>query len=497
LTTDRPRITLWEGEAGDNPSVTKFQSDLALSHNNIGILQGETGHPDQALESFNNALAIRERLARENPTVTEFQNLLAGSHLNIGNFQKVTGHPDQALESYGKALAISERLARDNPSVTEFQGALAKIHNSIGVSQSNTGHPAEALEAYGKALAILERLPRENPSVTEFQRALAASHNNIGILQKDTGHSDQALQSYGKALAIRERLAREHPGTPDYESALGGTLHNVARIDLDAKRFEQARDKLQQAIAWQKKALAANPRHPTYRQFLTNHLTNLIKAANAFGHADEAAAAEREVDELAATDPAKEVLDRRMDAVIRGEAPNDNRERLQLAYRAYEKKLNAASARLFAEALAADPMLADDRQAQHRYNAACAAALAANGTPTPPSRIKGEEEAVGERVQGAGRGASLSLSDTECAALRNQARTWLEAELKTWSKLLESATAPQRPAIVGTLKHWREDSDLAGVRDADALAKLPEDERKGWKSLWANVDGLLKKASTP
>ena len=37
--------------------------------------------------------------------------------------------------------------------------------------------------------------------------------------------------------------------------------------------------------------------------------------------------------------------------------------------------------------------------------------------------------------------------------------------------------------------------DLASIRDADALAKLPEPEQAKWKALWAGVDELLEKAS--
>jgi hypothetical protein len=42
----------------------------------------------------------------------------------------------------------------------------------------------------------------------------------------------------------------------------------------------------------------------------------------------------------------------------------------------------------------------------------------------------------------------------------------------------------------------QQDTDLAGVRDKPALAKLPKDERDTWKSLWASVDALLAKART-
>ena len=121
--------------------------------------------------------------------------------------------------------------------------------------------------------------------------------------------------------------------------------------------------------------------------------------------------------------------------MIRGEAPKDNRERLQLAYRAYEKSLFLASARLFASALEADPKLAEDRQAQHRYNASCAAALAA-ASKSDGAVPRGEEH---------------QLTDSDRAKFRAKARTWLEAELVTWTELLESTKGEQRKAVAKAL----------------------------------------------
>jgi hypothetical protein len=45
------------------------------------------------------------------------------------------------------------------------------------------------------------------------------------------------------------------------------------------------------------------------------------------------------------------------------------------------------------------------------------------------------------------------------------------------------------------LQHWKQDTDLTGVREADALARLPEAERKQWETLWADVDAKLKLAA--
>jgi hypothetical protein len=63
--------------------------------------------------------------------------------------------------------------------------------------------------------------------------------------------------------------------------------------------------------------------------------------------------------------------------------------------------------------------------------------------------------------------------------------------LKTWSILLESASAQQRKAIANALKYWQKDVDLASVCDFEAVAKLPDADWKDWQALWAEVDDLL------
>ena len=161
--------------------------------------------------------------------------------------------------------------------------------------------------------------------------------------------------------------------------------------------------------------------------------------------------------------------------MLRGEdKPADNAERLEFAPIFYQHKKFAFATRLWAEALESDPKLGDERQTQLRYSAARAAALAADG--------QGEE--------------TPPLDDEAKAKLRGQALDWLKADLTAWGKLLESGPPQDRPFIVQTLIHWQQDSDLAGIRDAEALARLPKAEQKEWQSLWAEVEALLKRAMT-
>ena len=245
-------------------------------------------------------------------------------------------------------------------------------------------------------------------------------------------------------------------------------------IELEAKRFEQARDLLRKAIESHRKALAVYPANPGFRRPMCDYLDNLIKACRGLNDAKGAAEAEQELARFRASDPAMVALDARLAAVLKGnESPKDNTERLQLAQRAYDKALHSSATQLWIEALAADPRLTDDRQAQHRYNAACAAALAGagHGKDDPPP------------------------DDAAKAKLRRQAREWLQSDLAACAKILDSGAADMKAKVAPTLQHWKEDTDLAGIRDEKELAKLPEDERAAFKRLWNDVDQLLTRAN--
>src|SRR5262249_55236693 len=108
----------------------------------------------------------------------------------------------------------------------------------------------------------------------------------------------------------------------------------------------------------------------------------------------------------------------------------------------------------------------------HRYNAACFAALASAGQGEDAGKLKG-----GKRV-----------------ALRRQALTWLHADLTALGRLLASGSPQGRPFIVQALRHWQKDSDLLGIRDKGALAKMSAEERAACEKLWSDVAALLKTA---
>ncbi len=141
------------------------------------------------------------------------------------------------------------------------------------------------------------------------------------------------------------------------------------------------------------------------------------------------------------------------------------------AERAGVQKLYGACARLFEQVFAIDSKLANDVPLWHRYQAACAAALAGCGQGTDDDQ----------------------QNDKERARLRMQAVAWLRADLGFWSKQADSKNPADRMKAQQALQHWQSDTDLAGIRDRDAVAKLPADEREACRQLWADVADLLKR----
>jgi hypothetical protein len=165
-------------------------------------------------------------------------------------------------------------------------------------------------------------------------------------------------------------------------------------------------------------------------------------------------------------------LERRLPAVLRGDDHlADTFEQLSLGQICYKRGLHAAATRFFAAAFAAEQALADNLGAGHRFSAACFAALAGCGS--------GRDEPAPDEVAR--------------ADFRADALNWLKADLAAWTKEL-AANPKVAPKVQQTLRHWRADPDLAGLRDETALAKLSDPERQTWRTFWADVSRTLDQA---
>ena len=92
-----------------------------------------------------------------------------------------------------------------------------------------------------------------------------------------------------------------------------------------------------------------------------------------------------------------------------------------------------------------------------------------------------------------GRGRAPPRTRRRGPALRRRALGWLRAELAAWSGVVESGTSLDREKTLSIIRWWTRDVDLVSVRGDDALAKLPEAERREWRKFWDDYDALMRK----
>jgi tetratricopeptide (TPR) repeat protein len=182
-----------------------WQRDLSVSYNKVGDVQVDQGNLTEALQSFRDGLAIRERLAKADPHNTGWQRDLSLSHDRVGDVQKAQGNLTEALQSFRYGFAIAERLAKADTNNAGWQRDLSVSYVKVGDVQEAQGNLAEALQSFRDSLAIAERLAKADRSNARFQSDLQYTVSRIGglayrlVLTRDFA---KALEAADAAIAL-------------------------------------------------------------------------------------------------------------------------------------------------------------------------------------------------------------------------------------------------------------------------------------------------------
>jgi tetratricopeptide (TPR) repeat protein len=495
-----------------------LQKDFHEAHNNLGNVLTESGRLDEAIAAYREAIRLRKDHAvphynlgtalvaqdRLDEAIAAFREAIrldsnyANAHNNLGNALRTRGRLDEAIASFEKAIRIDRdhRTAHCNlglalydsgrldEAIAAYRIAIrlnksnAEAHNHLGVALASQDRLDEAILVFQQAT----RLDRNNPrppynlgnalsargrldeAIAAYQEAIhrkkdhTAAYCNLGIALCDMGRLDEAIAAYQEAI----RIDRDDP-LSHYN--LGNALKASDRLDEAIAAYRQA--------IWLRKdyALAhCNLGFVLMRQGDFPQAVAELRLGNQFGSTNPRWSSQpvlwlRQAERLLE-------LNAKLPNVLNGQVrPASALERVELAWLCQQsyRQLHAAAARLYAQAFAVEPKLAGDLRAAHRYNAACAAALAGCGQGTDPGQ----------------------LDDQERTRLRQQALSWLRADLAAWRKQLEGSPASFRPIVRQAMQHWLADRDFASVRGPAALDRLPRSERQHWETLWAEVEELF------
>jgi serine/threonine protein kinase/tetratricopeptide (TPR) repeat protein len=434
----------------------EIDHNYPVAHVNLGGLLLAQRKVDEAIVEFR--IAIDLDPSESNRVVA------AGAHNDLGFALHYKQQLDKAMQEYRKAIDLEPKWSvphtnlgyalrdkkKPEDAVRELRIALdldardVRAHIGVGMVHADKRQFNDAIRAYRIAIGLA------------FKNAVA--HDKLGIALARQGELTEAIAEFRIAI--------------DLEPKMGGFHYNLGTALSNQGKLEDAITEFRKAIAlkFDEPRVHCNLGHALRRRGEFTKALKELRRSHELGSKQPgwpypSAQWVKQCEHLVE-------LETRLPALIAGKSrPANLAEQIELAEVCSLKHLHGDAARFYAAAFDLEPKLAEMLDA-HRYNAACAAALAGCGQGRDAARV----------------------DENERARLRKQALAWLRAELESWGRELAKEPDKTRPVAERALQHWLTDADLAELRGVDALAKLPEAERQPWQRLWNDATAMLKRA---
>jgi tetratricopeptide (TPR) repeat protein len=160
-----------------------------------------------------------ESLASEAGQDRAFLTELATAYEKVGTIQGVRGaanlgRPDQALASFQKALALRQRLAALDPQSRPLRRELVRTHVRIAVLHRELRNRTGARAAAAQALSLAEALLEAQPAEADDMETGGVAQTELGDQRSSESDDQGAAVAYRAAVELRHRAAELQP-TPD------------------------------------------------------------------------------------------------------------------------------------------------------------------------------------------------------------------------------------------------------------------------------------------
>jgi Flp pilus assembly protein TadD len=444
---------------GSRPEVAELHEDLGRALINDGRI-------DEALAEFRHAVKLSPASRSTRPNLVK-------ALAEAGRWMEARAEYRTALDADPSSImpvcSCLHLLHRDEEVVVLCRKAIeinpndATAHAILGASLARTGQHEKAVTAYRKA--------------TELDPSYFYSHQLFARELTIVGHPAEAIAQLETAIALLPALDRDwHGRTPTKGDPGYFSIDMRCQVWIELGQILRAQSRPQEAVTAFRKAAEFNPKS-------TQAWDSLASALLDQGRFAEARAATQRVLDLPATEPERRAERRlfnlcdtlvpvtdRLPAILAGkERPAGIATQRALAEWCLKYRgLPATALGFYQSALRAEPSLADDLEASNRFHAACAAAQVSCGVAKDAS----------------------PLDDQQRLVLRKQTLEWLTAEYDAWAERHRRGKRGDRTPAATAVRSWQQNEALAGIRDEQALARLPVEERRAWQALWSKVTSL-------
>ncbi len=260
-------------EAKGDPQL---ESELATAYLKVGDVQGDPWAPNlgqshDALQSYQKALALAQRLHENGDHSPKMLRLLAQVTFKVGALQAQSGGKTAAHDALSRALAITQTLEQQTHDLEDIR-LLQNCLVRLGDTYLDTGDPVSALESYQRELKLSERRTIDFPD-DRSQLSLAMSYSRVPEALISLGKITEAFDYYHQGLTRQDELLARHPADPVYLRSrmitrvwLGNISGNPRFINLGDPRA--ALRHYRESFALAEKIVALDPKNARAKQDL-------------------------------------------------------------------------------------------------------------------------------------------------------------------------------------------------------------------------------------
>jgi serine/threonine protein kinase/tetratricopeptide (TPR) repeat protein len=233
-------LRIYEQLTAIDPNDDRNPWSLAVMYDKVGAVNHRLGGDvNNTRDFYHRATEIRKALAnkqsRSDARLTQVlvDNALAGSYAAEANLALLMGNPALALQYFQSALPLRQKLAVANAKDLQAQEALATLYVAMGQAQFHLRNAAESEHYYRHSLAIRESLTKADRDSVPFKKGLVDVHQKIGDMLlhlKGKEALDTIRDEYKTAHGLQTELFNQNPSSKEIQRALASSFYRLGTV---------------------------------------------------------------------------------------------------------------------------------------------------------------------------------------------------------------------------------------------------------------------------
>ena len=247
---------LFEDVAKANPNSPPDQLNAAFANRMLGTISLQA---DERRRHINQALAITDRLLKTDPANPKVKNERSIELAVLASLEDADGEASGAVESYRQAVALKEDLAVNHADYPHVKQGLAMAKVQLAIELAEIGSRQEALQSNAAGIDLYQSVVAQEKNNARAARELAWSDYSRGEILMQAGDYVDALENYRQALAMVKPMADHDPENVMLQVDTAGNTVNVGKALVTMGRVSEGLPMIEKGIRLLEAQLKADP----------------------------------------------------------------------------------------------------------------------------------------------------------------------------------------------------------------------------------------------